>query len=166
MQRPFFLCCLILLLLPGCISEKCAPDSNSMTEGGGLTFHLVDARTGQDLLAQLPGNGPRYALDSVMVHNERREPQFRGPVDFRGGISFSSYGSTQELNVLPHNTTTRRRFTLYLNRADQDTIDVAFRLRKNDCGYSEFEHITIHYNAQFVYEGSGTQIPSQALRKK
>ncbi len=65
------LCCLILSLLPDCISEKCAPDSNSLTEGGGLSFHLVDARTGQDLLAQLPGKGPQYALDTVMVYNER-----------------------------------------------------------------------------------------------
>ncbi len=95
MKRSVFLC-IIPLLLQNCISEKCAPDSNSLTEGGSLTFRLVDARTGQDLLAQLPGNGPPYSLDSVMVYNERGEPQFRGPVDFRGEISFSTYGSTRE----------------------------------------------------------------------
>lgn len=166
MQRSTYLS-LILLLLQGCISEKCAPDSNSLTEGGGLNFRLVDARTGQDLLAQTPGNGSPYSLDSVMVYNERGEPQFRGPVDFRGEISFSTYGSTEELSLLPYNTALQRRFLLYLNRADQDTIDVAFRLRKNDCGFAEFENITIHYNTQSVYEGSGTtQIPSRVFRKK
>jgi hypothetical protein len=165
MQRSVFLF-LIPLLLQSCISEKCAPDSNSLEEGGGLNFHLVDARTGQDLLAQLPGNGPRYSLDSVMVYNERGEPQFRGAVDFRGEIAFSTYGSTRELNTLPYHTALQRRFTLYLNRADQDTIDVAFSLRKNECGFSEFEKITIHYNTQFMYEGSGTRIPSRVFRKK
>ncbi len=158
--------CIIPLLLQSCISEKCAPDNNSLSEGGTLSFQLVDARTGQDLLSHLPGNNPPYYLDSVMVYNEQGVAQFRGPMDYRGEISFSTYGSTSELNALPYHTTLRRRFTLHLNYTDQDTIDVAFRLRKNECGFSEFENITILYNTQYVYEGSGTQIPTRILRKK
>ena len=155
------------LLFSACNNEKCSPDGNSLTEGGGLNFRLVDARTGRDLLAQTPGNGSPYSLDSVMVYNERGEPQFRGPVDFRGEISFSTYGSTSDLKALPFNTQVLRRFTLYLNRADQDTIDIAFKLRKNDCGFSEFENIIIRYNTQMVYEGNGiTDIPSRVFRKK
>jgi hypothetical protein len=106
-------------------------------------------------------------MDSVMVYNERGEPQFTGPMDFRGEISFSTYGSTSELKVLPFNTPVLRRFILYLNQADQDTIDVAFKLRKNDCGFSEYENITIRYNIQMVYEGNATtNIPSRVFQKK
>ncbi|WP_143069706.1 hypothetical protein [Hymenobacter actinosclerus] len=161
--------CLLIgpFLLLACNNESCNPDQNSLREGGGLSFHLVDARTGQDLLAQTPGNDSPYLLDSVMVYNEKGEPQLNRPVDFRGEIAFSTYGGLTELAALPYNSLVKRRFILYLNRADQDTIDASFSIRKNECGFSEFSTITISYNTQLVYEGRNTSIiPSRVFRKK
>jgi hypothetical protein len=157
----------VSFLFFACNNESCDPGFNSLSEGGGLSFRLVDARTGQDLLAQIPGSNSPYHLDSIMVYNEKGEPQFKGPVDFRGEIYFSTYGRLAELKALPYNTPVKRRFILYLNRADQDTIDASFSLHKNECGFSEFATVSIHYNAELAYEGRNTtQIPSRIFRKK
>ena len=156
-----------IFLLSACNNESCDPSANSLSEGGGLNFHLVDARTGQDLLAQTPGNRPLYSSDSVMIYDENGKPQFKGPVNFLGEITFSIYGSVADLTALPYNTPVKKRFMLHLNRADQDTIDASFSLRKNECGFSEFATITLYYNAQLAYEGRNTtQIPSRIFRKR
>ncbi|WP_147320930.1 hypothetical protein [Hymenobacter lapidiphilus] len=156
-----------LLLFFACNNESCDPSINSLSEGGGLNFHLINARTGQDLLAQTPDNRSLYSSDSVMVYDENGKPQFKGPVNFLGEVAFSIYGSVADLTALPYNSPVKRRFILYLNRADQDTIDASFRLRRNECGFSEFETVAIYYNTQLAYEGRNTtEIPSRVFRKK
>ena len=151
-------------LLGGCTNEKCAPDANSLEEGGAIYFQLVDARTGRNLLASLPGAGPRYRADSVMVFDQQGRPQFVGPVNISGEIGFLPFEA--DLSTLPYHSQIRRRFRLYLSYADQDTIDVNFTLAKNDCGFSEYKNIIVYYNSRFVYEGSGViQLPSMIFRK-
>jgi len=168
MPRPIFLCS-FLFLLNSCISEKCAPDGNSLDEGGTLHFELMDARTGRELLSNLPssglpGSGSPYFRDSIFVYDQNKRTVTVRPIALSGEIGFTAYGS--DLHRLPYNTALQRRFILYLNRADQDTIDVDFSLRKNDCGFAEFAQVAVRYNQQLVHEGSGTDIPPVVFRKK
>ena len=162
MMHRFFPFC---LLLAGCgligPSEKCNPDFNRVTETASISFELFDARTTVNLLDVRTGI---YRPDSVKVFNSARFPVFNGPVRGDGRVSFAPL--ELEVNQLPYDTDLTRNYYLRLTRTDQDTFALSFRLRKNDCGFAEFERYTLHYNGQEVANGEGLTIPSLTLYKR
>lgn len=161
MYKLSFLC----LLLTGCgligSSEKCNPDFNEVTESASISFELLDARTSQNLLDVRTGI---YRPDSVKVYDQARHPVFNGPVRGDGRVGFSPI--SLEVNKLPYGTDLTRNYYLHLNRVDQDTFALSFRLRKNGCGFAEFERYTLRYNGKEVAAGQGLTIPDLTLYKR
>ena len=141
-------------------SEKCDPGDKKVYNSAIISFELQDVLTSQNLL-DLRGV---YDPDTVKIYSANRERVFRGPVRPDGLIDFAPL--RQELDQLPYATDLTRNYYLYLNRADQDTFFLAFRLRKNDCGFAEFERYTLKYNGKEVAAGEGLYLPSLILHKK
>jgi hypothetical protein len=71
-----------------------------------------------------------------------------------------------EGNRWPDATNLTRTYFLDLHPADQDTFALSFRLRKNGCGYAEFERYTLRCNGQEVAAGQGLTIPELTLYKR
>lgn len=160
MHKLFILC----LFLSSCSllgsSEKCNPDFNSAYYSG-IEFELFDAHTSQNLLDVRTGI---YFPDSVKVYDTARQAVFGGPVRGDGLVSFSPL--ERESDRLPYGTDLQREYYLHLNHTDQDTFALAFRLRKNDCGFAEFERYTLRYNGKEVAAGEGLTIPTVSLFKR
>lgn len=156
---------LLCLFLASCgligSSEKCDPGFNEVAESASISFELLDARTFQNLLYARAGI---YSPDSVKVFNSARYPVFKGPVGGDGRVGFNPL--SLEVNRLPYDTDLTRNYFLYLNRADQDTFALSFRLRKNGCGFAEFERYSLRYNGKEVATGQGLTIPSLTLYKR
>lgn len=161
MYKVSFLC----LLLTNCSSlgssEKCDPGFNSVTESASISFELFDAQTSQNLLDVRTGI---YSSDSVKVYNDAHYTVFGGPVRGDGRIMFNPL--ELEVNRLPYATDLTRNYYLYLNRADQDTFSLAFRLKKNNCGFAEFERYTLRYNGKEMSAGAGLTLPELTLYKQ
>ncbi|WP_345110072.1 hypothetical protein [Hymenobacter algoricola] len=153
------------LLLTGCSllgsSEKCNPDFNKVYYSAGINFELLDAHTSKNLLDVRTGI---YSPDAVKVYDATRQVVFPGPVRGDGLVSFSPL--ERESDRLPYGTDLQREYYLYLNPTDQDTFALAFRLRKNECGFAEFERYTLRYNGKEVAVGEGLTIPSLTLYKR
>lgn len=149
----------MLLLLCGCVTEKCDPGDKNVYNSAIVDFTLLNA-TGRNLLGL---NGP-YFSDTVRIHDEQRRSVFRGPVRLDGQVSFAPL--QLELDQLPYGTALTRRYYLYLNRSDSDTITLAFQLRKNDCGFAEFQRYEVKYNGASVSTGEGLYLPSLTFYKK
>ena len=156
----------LCLLLTGCsligASDKCMPDFNKVYRTAYLDFVLLDARTSQNLL---DGRTGIYRPDSVKVYSAAREVLFAGPVGYDGRVSFLPF-HWSERDRFPYGTDLRQDCYLRLSRTDQDTLALSFRLRKNDCGYAEFERYTLRYNGQEVAAGQGLTIPDLTLYKR
>lgn len=154
----------LCLLLTSCsligASEKCDPSFNNAYYTG-IEFALLDARTSRNLLDVRTGI---YRPDSVKIYSATREVLFGGPVRGDGLVSFSPL--ERESNRLPYGTDIQREYYLRLTRTDQDTFALAFRFRKNDCGFAEFERYTLRYNGKEVASGQGLTIPSLILYKR
>ena len=154
----------LCLLLTGCsligASEKCDPSFNNGYYAG-IEFALLDARTSRNLLDVRTGV---YRPDSVKIYSAARDVLFEGPVRGDGLVSFSPL--ERESGRLPHGTDLQRAYYLRLTRTDQDTFALSFRLRKNDCGFAEFERYTLRYNGQEVAAGEGLTIPGLTLYKR
>ena len=156
---------LLCLFLAGCgligPSEKCSPDANNVIYTAGIGFVLLDAGTSQNLLDVRTGI---YRPDSVKIYNVARDVLFAGPVRGDGRVSFSPL--ERESDRLPTGTDLQRDYYLRLTRTDQDTFALAFRLLKNDCGFTEFERYTLRYNGKEVAAGQGLTIPGLTLYKR
>jgi len=154
----------LCLLLTGCsligASEKCDPSFNNGYYAG-IEFALLDARTSRNLLDVRTGI---YRPDSVKIYSAARDVLFEGPVRGDGLVSFSPL--ERESGRLPYGTDLQRAYYLRLTRTDQDTFALSFRLRKNDCGFAEFERYTLRYNGQEVAAGEGLTIPGLTLYKR
>ena len=159
LTRAFLQLAALPLLLCSCITEKCDPGDKNVYNSAIIDFTLRDA-SGRNLL---DFNG-RYASDTVKVYDQRQRPVFRGPVRLDGNVGFAPL--QLEIDQLPYATALTRRYYLYLSRADADTIDLAFQLRKNDCGFTEFQRYEVLYNGASVSTGEGLYLPSLTFRKK
>ena len=147
------------LLLCSCITEKCDPGDKNVYNSAIIDFTLRDA-SGRNLLGF---NGP-YFSDSVKIYDQQKRPVFRGPVRLDGIVGFAPL--RLEIDQLPYGTALTRRYYLYLNHADSDTITLAFQLRKNDCGFAEFQRYEVTYNGASVSAGDGLYLPSHTFHKK
>jgi hypothetical protein len=134
---------------------------NKVSETASVSFELLDARTSQNLLSVFARS---YHPDTVKVYDANRQFLFRGPLRGDGRVIFGLL--SREGNQLPYAVDLTRNYYLYLNRADQDTFSLAFRLRKNDCGFAEFERYTLKYNGKEVAAGKGLTLPSLTLYKR
>ncbi|WP_426491912.1 hypothetical protein [Hymenobacter sp. 102] len=153
----------LCFLLSGCslvgASEKCEPGDNKVYHSAVISFSLLEQRTSRNLLAW---NGPYYP-DSVKVVASTGEVVFPGPLRPDGYVDF--HALKYEMDKLPLGIDLVRTYYLRLNRADQDTFALSFRLKNNRCDFAEFERYTLRYNGRIVAEGEGLYLPSLTLYK-
>ena len=159
LTRGFLQLAVLPLLLGSCITEKCDPGDKNVYNSALVDFTLLDA-TGRNLL----GFNGRYFSDTVKIYDQQQRPVFRGPVRLDGIVGFAPL--QLEIDQLLYATALTRRYYLYLNRADADTITLAFQLRKNDCGFAEFQRYEVMYNGASVSTGEGLYLPSLTFHKK
>lgn len=136
-------CCAMVSCDQGLFSS-CRRDDYSFIADHSLTIGIFDKTTNENILVI---GQTRYSRDTVQLYNEKWEKARNGPVPGDGYMQLR-FLMDEDKDVV--GTLTRRRFYMYFNYQDIDTIDIAFTAMKNDCNEQVLESLKVSYN-NFIY---------------
>jgi len=139
---------------------SCDPECNYdiETRDDHVTFALVDKRTGEYLFKESNLN---YHVDTFKIFNENNVPlgeydynYFRdGSLGYRFNI-ISIYN--QRTDPDPVTQEVCKKYFLYLNYNDTDTLQTCFTARRDGCLY--FNRFQAYYNDSLVFTKQGSQL--------
>jgi hypothetical protein len=112
-----------------------------------FTFNILDKRTKEDLLAY---GQIGYNYDTVKVYYDNWEVAYNGPVRGDGRITLR-FLKQEDVGVIDQLIS--RRFYMYFNHHDIDTIDFAFETKKNKCKEQIMKSLKVSYNDSIYLEG-------------
>jgi len=141
---------LITLILSVFVSCGC-PEPDFLVDGSTFAFRLVDESTGDDIFLDR-FNPFAFEIiddesDTVDIDDQRYGQNGRNAffLDPTGGQSFR------------YDVQDRRRYFLYFDSTDVDTLTLFFvpRADDSDCGQEYMDDFEAYYNDELVLTGSG-----------
>jgi hypothetical protein len=148
MKRKF-----ILLMAIGSLAYcftlcSCNPcDTGYQFESDGLFgFKVIDRTTKEPVLHI---RHTWYNYDTVAVYNENWDNMFAA-VDYDGVVGFIFIDRITDKGVIDQLIT--RRFFMYFNYQDIDTIDIAFKMRLDECNDQRISYFKVAYNDSVYYD--------------
>ena len=136
-----------LLSLPSCDGGKCGGDyyfSGSNT----FNFGILDKHSKQNVLEVGQIN---YNYDTVKVYHENWEVAYPGRVPGDGFIVLPFIDPVIDKDVVNKRIT--RRFYMYFNYQQVDTIDFAFEMKYGQCHRQVMKYFEVAYNDSLYFAG-------------
>jgi hypothetical protein len=139
-------CCALVACDQGLFSS-CRKDDYSFIADNSFTFGIFDRKTKENILVI---GRITYNRDTVQVYNENWEEARKGSV---AGDGFIQLRFLKEEDNGVVGKLTNRRFYMYFNYQDIDTIDIAFKAMRNDCNEQALESLKVSYNDSIYLDG-------------
>ena len=145
---------LFLLSLPSCDWGRCGGDYYFY--GNLFGFNVLDGKTRQNVLEVGQIN---YGYDTVKVYHENWDVAYAKPVPGDGMIFLQFIDEVKDKGVV--NTRIARRFYMYFNYQNVDTLDIAFEMKYDKCHNQRMKYFKVAYNDSVYFDGptdrAGTQ---------
>lgn len=122
--------------------------------GNDLSFTVLNRNTLENILHVRNMN---FNYDTVKVFHENWEVAFDSPVPLNGIISLRFLDPIADRDVLDQLIS--KRFYMYFNFQDIDTIDIDFKMKKDDCG-QVMSYFKVAYNDSTYFDNTVNNIPS------
>jgi hypothetical protein len=120
-----------------------------------LDFTILDKRTNQKVL--LIGQ-TKYNYDTVAILNEHStNDQHPHYIDIDGDLVLYFINRSDKGTL---NKRIERRYYMYFNYQDIDTIDVAFEMKLNDCDEQIMKYFKVAYNDSVYYDAPTERTPN------
>jgi hypothetical protein len=145
-----FISCFITYALFSC---TCRTRRYDFAHSNPFLANVLDKATKQNVL--LIGQ-VKYNYDTVRVYNEKWEA-VTGRIRNDGLIVLNFIEKERDKGKI--NQLIERRFYMYFNYQDIDTIDIAFQLRWDDCNEEELKYFRVAYNDSVYFEGTVERTP-------
>ncbi len=139
-------CCTIISCDEGLFS-KCRRDDYSFIAENGFSFGILDKNTKENILAY---GQITYNYDTLQLYDENWNAVLIEPVPGNGIIDMR-FLKEEDKGVI--NQLTNRRFYMYFNYQDVDTIDIAFEAQKNKCKEQILKSLKVSYNDSIYLDG-------------
>lgn len=99
-----------------------------------------------------------FNYDTVKVYSENWEIAFDSPVPFDGVIFLEFIDPIGDRNILDQLIS--KRFYMYFNYQDIDTIDIAFKMdKKNSCNAQAMSYFKVSYNDSVYFDNEVNDVP-------
>jgi hypothetical protein len=149
MQKNIFRLVLLISVLQT-LYACCRGDQEPDIYSKGFSFSLVKKQTQQNLL----GLYGIYHKDTVKIYDEIGQKVYNGPVPPDGYIYFLPVRKDKDNQAFATEVT--RKFYLYLDQYDTDTIKIAFKLKQiRECGKrDDIDYTKIYYNDSLYVSGN------------
>jgi hypothetical protein len=92
-----------------------------------------------------------YNHDTVKVYHENWEVAYPGPVRGDGFIALPFIDPVIDKDIV--NKRIARRFYMYFNYQEVDTIDIAFEMQYDQCHHQVMKYFKVAYNDSIYFEG-------------
>ena len=127
--------------------SSCRKDDYSFIAENSFTFGILDRKTKENILV----NGQiNYNRDTVQLYNQEWEVVYAAPVPGDGLIEFL-FLKEEDKGVV--GKLTGRRYYMYFDYQDIDTIDIVFVASKNNCNEQVLESLKVAYNDSVYLDG-------------
>jgi hypothetical protein len=142
-----YLACVFILYGCRCLGE---PPSLSST---GLKFSLIDKNTGINLFRSGASQIPEYNKDTIKLFNQDFQQIELEKIQESFLYSFQiryiyEYGEDESA----FNAEKCKRYYLYLNQNDTDTLDLCFTAENLKCNGQWFKEFKVLYNSKLIYQ--------------
>ena len=144
--------CFAIAILIGCsalsacvLLDPCyASDLNTI----GTSNLIIGKATGDTILHIRNFNGN---YDTVKVYNEDWTANVASTISLDGSVYFDFYDPSRENRI--YDQLISKKFFMYFNYQDIDTIAIDFKLYRDACGKPRENYFKVAYNDSVYFEG-------------
>jgi hypothetical protein len=160
MKKIFLSITALVLILSSLSSCKCGPEDYSLTDSNSFGFFIRDKKTNENILV---AGDTQYILDSVKVYNDQWKVPF-GNFLSSDGYQLLYFITKDDRGKV--NKTISKRFYMYFNYQDIDTIDIDFVTKYDECDLQKMNYFKVSYNDSVYYDGpSDKTVPTATFYK-
>jgi hypothetical protein len=147
--------------LSSCKGDNCGGDY-SVILNNQLSFHIYDKETKQDVL--VVGESP-YNFDTVKVYDTEWKVPLNMHVRLDGYVGFCFISESDKGKV---DQKISKRFYMYFDQNDIDTIDIAFNTSYDECHNQLLKYFKVAYNDSVYFDGltDNNRVPGVNFIKK
>jgi hypothetical protein len=98
----------------------------------------------------------KYNYDTVRVYKENWDEAAHQQIDFSGLIIFDFIDKQMDQGVV--NQLITKRYFMYFNYQDIDTIDISFKMRLDDCSDQRMSYFKVAYNDSVYFDSPTTSV--------
>jgi hypothetical protein len=149
-----------LVLILSSLSSCCGPEDYSLTDSNSFGFVIRNKKNKENILI---AGDTQYILDSVNVYNEQWKVPYGTFIRPDGylGLYFITKDDRGKVNK-----TISKRFYMYFNYQDIDTIDIDFVTKYDECDFQKMKYFKVSYNDSVYYDGpSDETVPTATFYK-
>jgi len=125
-----------------------------------FSFQIQDKITGQNMLH---ARNMKYNYDTVTVYDEGFNVALAAPVELSGTLHLRFIDREKDKNVFDQIIT--KRFFMYFNYEDIDTVDIEFRMQKNGCEQQVMQYFKASYNGGVYVDEMVESVPGASFLK-
>lgn len=138
------------------VTACCSGESDYQFElDNYLFFSILDKQSKLDILESI--NNTTYNYDTVNVYDENWGKVLDEGVDISGDIVLLFVNRTEDKGKI--NSLIEKRYYMYFNHQDIDTIDVQFKMNMNECDQQVLNYFKVSYNDSVYFDKKTNRIP-------
>ncbi len=139
--------------------SKCGGDY-SFSGDNLFGFVILDKKTNENVFNVFTTN---YNYDTVTVYNPDWKVALATSIGFDGAVALRFIDLQSDKDVVDQLIS--KRFYMYFNYQDIDTIDIDFKMTKGNCGHQIMEYFKVAYNDSVYVDKIVSRVPGASFLK-